>query len=377
MFDSIYTVQRFEHERSTNLEHCILYEKASMAAQSDALDNLVQECFLSCHLATLAKTKSPKTTANAHQRLKRQLRSLLWNFVRASRYDDDCFLQISLRNISYGKDPHTNPYGITRSDLSQIISRLKDCGYIQRHIGFCDRGTGFARSTRIRPSLSLLEDLKTLPKDLAEDYVAPQPVIIRKGMLATLDDASAAHLARMTSTVSQQNEMLRGHSITHPTARAGILFFMEKKKKKNKKQQQRCVKVTSKAVRAVYHADIPERLTYGRIHGGSWQQVPSVFRREILIDGETTVELDYSAQIPHIVAGIQGIALTADPYTLPLDIPFVSRETKREIVKAVVVVALNASDRKSLLRGVRGKIRKLPWETRSSLSLGSGLVLIS
>jgi hypothetical protein len=136
-----------------------------------------------------------------------------------------------------------------------------------------------------------------------------------------------------------------------------------------KEDEIRIARTTKKTLTAIYHADQPGTLTYGRIHGAWWQSIPSRYRRDILIDGEETIELDYSAQVPHIVAGLAGIQLTGDPYTLPLEIPFISAETKREVVKAVVVVALNASDRKSLLRGVRGKIHDLPWESRSGLNL--------
>jgi hypothetical protein len=363
MFDSSYFPQRFEHERSKNLEHSLPYDKSSMASHCVALDDLVQEYFLRCDLVSLAKTKSPKATENAHQRLKRHLRSLLWNLVRAARIHEDCYLRIPLGDSHYRARADGNPHQITRTILSPIIVRLEQCGHLQRHSGFLDRRTRKSRHTRIRPCLSLLDDLKMLPGDLAEDYVVPPAVSIRKGTPTTLDYASAAHLARMTRTVAQQNEMLRGHSITLGCAKGDVLHFLDKE------NNRRCLLVTSKPLRAIYHADIPNKLTYGRIHGGLWQQIPSVFRKEILIDGEPTVELDYSAQIPHIVAGLQKIELEGDPYTISLDLPIISDATRREVVKSVVVVALNASDRKSLLRGVRGKLCKLPWASRSGLAL--------
>ena len=45
MFDAIYHTTTFEHERSTNKEICIPYDKKSMAGHSTALDQLVDQYF--------------------------------------------------------------------------------------------------------------------------------------------------------------------------------------------------------------------------------------------------------------------------------------------------------------------------------------------
>jgi hypothetical protein len=362
MFDAIYHTTTFEHERSTNKEFCIPYDKKSMAGYSTALDQLVDQYFPYSGLKVLLPKKSPKTAIIAEARIKRELRSLFWHFLQAMRVNDDCYVRICLREISYRKSPTNNPHSISR-EISKVVSALEECGTITRCKGFLDRQSGKCKQTRIRPRQLLLDDLKMLPTDIAEDFVEPSTVSIRKGVVDTLDQASASHLARMTSTMTQQNEVLRKHSITLPCAKGGYLTFLDKE------DEQRCIRVMGKSVCAIYHADTPDQLSYGRIHGGMWQRISARYRHQLRIDGEQTIELDYSAQVVHIVAGLAGIQLMDDPYTLPLDIPSISAKTQREIVKAVVVVALNASDRKSLLRGVRGKILKLPWDTRSSLSL--------
>jgi hypothetical protein len=362
MFDAIYHATTFEHERSTNKEFCIPYDKKSMAGHSTALDQMVNEYFLYGGLKVLLPKKSPKTAITAEARIKRELRSLFWHFLQAMRVHNDCYVRICLREISYRKSLTDNPHGISR-EIGKVVSALEECGAITRCKGFLDRRSGKSKQTRIRPRQLLLDDLKTLPTDIVEDFVEPSPVSIRKGIVGTLDHASEAHLTRMENTIARQNEVLRRHSITLPCAKNGYLTFLDKD------DEQRCVKVTGKSVCAIYHADTPDKFSYGRIHGGMWQRIPSRYRHQLCIDGEQTFELDYSAQVVHIVAGLSGIQLTDDPYTLALDIPYISAKTQREIVKTVVVVALNASDRKSLVRGVRGKIRKLPWETRSSLSL--------
>jgi hypothetical protein len=364
MFDAIRHFPVFEHERSTDKSNCIPHNKSSLAGPSTALDDLIHEYFVRSGLRELLPKKSPKTEVTAEQRIKTHLRSLFWHFIMARDIDDDCYVRISLRDSSYRKSDPENPHNITIA-ISKVVSALEKHGFVQRRSGFRDRTTGRTAQTRIRPSLTLMDDLKTLPDDISEIYVSPLAVSIRHGDPTDLDPASARHLDQMEQTISAYNEFLRSHEISIPYAVNGKVAYLDKREKK------RIARTNKKTLTAIYHADQPGTLTYGRIHGGWWQSIPSRFRRDILIDGEETVELDYSGQVPHIVAGLSGIQLTGDPYTLPLEIPFISAETKREVVKAVVVVALNASDRKSLLRGMRGKIRKIAWKDRQELSLSN------
>ncbi|WP_126665504.1 hypothetical protein [Croceibacterium ferulae] len=72
----------------------------------------------------------------------------------------------------------------------------------------------------------------------------------------------------------------------------------------------------------------------GRFYGGWWQGLPKADRARILIDGETTVELDYMAFQPRLCFDLEGHPLPpeVDPYALPgLDM-----ETYREAVKKTV-----------------------------------------
>ncbi|VXB68618.1 conserved hypothetical protein [Brevundimonas sp. G8] len=57
----------------------------------------------------------------------------------------------------------------------------------------------------------------------------------------------------------------------------------------------------------------------GRMYGGHWQGMPKRFRNQLLIDGQPTVELDYSRLHPTMLFNEAGIALpeNLDPYTVP------------------------------------------------------------
>lgn len=359
MFDAIDQANTFEHERSTNKENCIPYNKKSMAGRSTALDELVNEYFVYSGLKVLLPKKSPKAAISAEARIKRELRSLFWHFLQAMRVNDDCYVRICLREISYRKSLTDNPHGISR-EISKVVYALEGCGAIIRCNGFMDRRSGRTKTTRIRPCLTLLEDLKMLPTDIAEVFIEPPAVCIRRGMPENLDHAFAQHLSRMQKTVNDYNEFMRSHTVKIPNEKNGVLVF------RGGDGRPHWVNASGKTLTAIYHANDAGKLSYGRIHGGAWQVIPATYRRSILIDGHDTVELDYSAQVVHIVAGLEGIQLTGDPYAIPLPFTDYDADFAREVVKSAIVIMLNTSNLKAMNGALRNKFRCDPrTENRS------------
>jgi hypothetical protein len=313
------------------------------------MDQLIHEYFVRCGFLNLLPKKSSRTAITAENRIKRILRSLFWHFLQAKEVHDDCYVRISLREVSYRKSATENPHRIT-DQISEIIAILSDRGVIDRCKGFLNRDTMMCKQTRIRPRLTLLEDLKTLPRDIAENYVAPPPVRIRDELPENLDGASAAHMAGMESTLSHYNEFMRSHTVTLPDAPTGSLIY------RDKNSTQRCVTTKRKNLSAIYHVDEPNKLSYGRIHGASWQCIPSEYRKTLLIDGEPTVELDYKAQIVHLVASLDGIQLEGDPYAFPLILPNADSSIARKVAKYAIMIMLSCAKRKSFFGALKNRL---------------------
>jgi len=90
----------------------------------------------------------------------------------------------------------------------------------------------------------------------------------------------------------------------------------------------------------------------GRWYGGWWQNVPSGYRAHLLIDGEETIELDYSGCFIRMLYHREGIDLdpTADVYFLPqIDAAFRAQgmndwEGVRGAVKQLMNILINASE---------------------------------
>ena len=86
----------------------------------------------------------------------------------------------------------------------------------------------------------------------------------------------------------------------------------------------------------------------GRFYGALYQTMPKEFRKDIFIDGEPTVELDYAAHHIRIPYHQEGIDYREDPYLALTDDP-----EERSIFKKLLLIALNAETEKKAVRGFR------------------------
>lgn len=91
----------------------------------------------------------------------------------------------------------------------------------------------------------------------------------------------------------------------------------------------------------------------GRFYGGGYQLVPKKFRPHILLNGEPTVELDYSAHHIRIAYHLEGIDYQDDPYMAMTD-----DDKERKIFKLLFLVILNAETEAKAISGFRNNDRK-------------------
>lgn len=128
----------------------------------------------------------------------------------------------------------------------------------------------------------------------------------------------------------------------------------------------------------------------GRLYGGWWINAPKKLRRKITINGQPTVELDYSGCAIRMLYHERGIDYRADPYALP---PLAAYQEKegleadhyREGVKALMQALINGDyDGKPEMARIEGfsfrpafkrsEIRQMIEEKHKSISgaFGSG-----
>lgn len=109
----------------------------------------------------------------------------------------------------------------------------------------------------------------------------------------------------------------------------------------------------------------------GRFYGALYQTMPKEFRKDILINGEPTVELDYSAHHVRIPYHLEGIDYKDDPYLALTDDP-----EERFLFKKLLLIAINAETESEFTKGFREAFRATSRQTKLSLTNASILSLL-
>jgi len=110
----------------------------------------------------------------------------------------------------------------------------------------------------------------------------------------------------------------------------------------------------------------------GRFYGGWWQQLSKPERKSILIDGQETVELNFSGMLPSLLYAEADVdywsEINIDPYILDNVSPPLAKIATREFCKTLFMAAINAASEQKAMKSVLAKGLTLST-TKSILSL--------
>jgi len=314
-----------------------------------------------------------------------QLQVLLTNLISNHITDPDLYTAVALNNNFYNPKSRYNSQGIGKSFIS-LVKAMADDGWLEFHRGFFDRSSGISRRSRIKPThklLELLEKLETLSRLVAyapnteciilrnedkqdipyEDTDLKQDVI-ELGEYGYRDHFVDGSVIR--NNLTAYNNLLYKTLIDHPT------FPVEGVKMRKGKIFK--INHSDKFVRRIYNRSSFD--WNGRFYGGWWQRIPKKYREGIHIDGQISCEVDYSSchiVILYALAEIDYWKQTdADPYLL--DEYVVPSEQMRDLLKVVVLVAVNAKSRTEAIKAIRDKINrtdrdKFSWFRESNYNL--------
>ena len=146
-------------------------------------------------------------------------------------------------------------------------------------------------------------------------------------------DQTLPHVVEMVKVLRAYNDLLSRTHIHLANIDKPYITRVEKKTGKEIKVQ---ISNASKTVRRVFSRGKWD--CFGRFSGGFWQRVgdkeESPYRRNIRINNEPTVELDYSSLHPNILTVEAGLEPLEDVYTLgyQVDKKF-DQEQQRQIMK--------------------------------------------
>ncbi len=271
-----------------------------------------------------------------------QLKILILNLIKASKHPD------GLLTIPLGAGAYSEMNNVTyRVLVKHHLETLIQMKWLKRHRGYY--GSQDRRLTRVRPYKPLREWLKVLyvdPNDL--ERTAPSRCLFLK------DDKKQG--IPVPPELQEKAEQLETntHKINANMEKTFIDLFADAYELEEINEQ-----MSSKALDDSYqanHLDLSSKYLKrifnnssleegGRFYDGWWQSIPSEHRPLISLNGDFTVEMDYSSIHIHLL-----YALLQRP--CPMDDPYVFgklKRTHRDQTKQLMMMLINASSEKGAL----------------------------
>ena len=360
-----------------NTEHCRLLDVHRHSNYPEV--NEFVDAFWKQHLAPYF----PEPTAGRKSKAKpkAQFKVLFLDLYVAWLEDPELCISIARGDKNFDADSRYN-----KLHISKVIKRVSDAmleqGFIDQKIGT----EGSKKVTRIWALDPLIAYFRTAAFsefhiDVHEDK---ECIVLKDKVIETDSDdkkiESSVELEYKDEDVpfdiNTARELLKSYnSLLRLTqvdiaSRDSPLVTSEHFNRKSKRYETRRVSLRhdNKFVRRIFYRG--NWSLGGRYHGGWWQLVPSELRKDILINDQHTVEVDYSGFHVSIAYGLEGLQPPEDPYTLKTLVEPLNPKQQRQDVKLLVLTAINAKDRKSAYSAFRDEKnreqRRLPKDQKIS-----------
>lgn len=279
------------------------------------------------------------------RRLKNHLKVILTNLYVARRYNPKLYVAISMdKNKYFMSHRYPNLY-LNYRYVTNLICLLRDYGYLEFHTGI--RYDNYGRVSRMKGTSKLYRLFKKYRREGGIVFRRQPPVILRDSNKKNIDfDINIPKIKNIVQNVNKINKCLMRHKV-EAILPAGWCDEIRKEFDAEMRKYEGCTK---------YHRAFNDSSfdLGGRFYGHWSQSIKKNYRGCILIDGEGTVELDYSCLHIFMLYCLEGIATPdGDLYALTgID------KGHRKLIKRAVNMAINADDERSAMQAIHHYIIK-------------------
>lgn len=302
----------------------------------DLLRTSTDERYLSAvdELMSLLKLKNTRLARES-------LLMLLVNLVRLASYRPTHFLYYSRDNNDWAawnkrEALPFNPFRISRK-LVEVVDAMSEAGYVRHVIGHNPR-QGDDKRWAVQSRIGLTPQLQAFIKvhrlrDATTHHASSYPVIqLRDAAGGAVYGAKRIPkvVARSEAFLRRYNAFMGEQDIQLDALNHGV--FLDEV-----------------SVYRVFNRN--DWKCGGRLAGAWWMSCGRELRKAVYMNGESVVELDYTAQHINLLYGLRGLALsTSDPYDI--------HGFNRDVVKAVCLRLINASDVEQAWQACRSEARR-------------------
>lgn len=287
------------------------------------------------------------------KRFKDQLRVLLLDLYVAWKTDPTLSLGVQMGIGEWKTSSRYNALFLSNV-IPKLVHKLHDEGMIHLSKGsYTAPGAHGNRTTRIQaagPLIALFREHDVALPDL-EPPRAKELVVLRDRKNKDIEYVYTPLTQIWRESLSRYNELLWSSFIDVPSLDDPIITRAIKEGSRKGQDQRIAIGGNDFAVRRVFSRG--NWASNGRFFGGWWQQVSKELRRQIHINNEPTVEIDFKGLHVAILSKEQGHPMAGDPYSLPAAVFPEDILDQRTALKQLILTAINAKSAKSAYQAFR------------------------
>ncbi len=282
---------------------------------------------------------------------KRHIHTIILNLYTNWTVSPEMYTAYHRRKGSYRPADRYNSLHISFTTV-QIVDGLETLGYLESRMGFYDRRVnGHSRASRMRATPKLIH--------LMHSEYAVQPTMIstapnRESIILRKPNHEGKKLDIEYTDTELTNQMRRDlnkYNSLIQKIHLDINCYKDILAERGSK-----IDLTKRFVRRIFSNGRWDH--GGRFYGGWWQNLESEYRKEIIINYEPSIELDYSGLHIAILYTLEGIDFEAEGYPDPYSLPDIRPSSAlRRLLKTVLLTALNADNLRATVQAVQNEIQ--------------------
>jgi hypothetical protein len=301
-----------------------------------------------------AEIKALPSFKRWHSRYSDHLRVIILNLIYCYQSGEDVDVAYFRGKYKYQKPKRYSKLALRYDSIVKIADALlDDLGYIQGKKGYYNRikKSGEISRMKFTPSLIVIYNKYMGKKRLTIREEVVETIILRdinKEFVDYKDDATITELRKKLKIINYQyKDNFIGLYITDEMFEELCLDV----KDKGYGQYKTTDFSRNTLVRVFNNSSFCEG---GRFYRGWWQSIPSVYRKHIRINDETTCELDFSGMHINMIYASEGLPLPkGDVYELD-DVPVEARP----VLKGILQIILNAPSEQKARQAIYKKFPK-------------------
>ena len=298
-----------------------------------------------------------KTTGN----IKDQFRALMLDLYVCWLEDSETYLGIHLAKNAYQLDSRYNRLHISFK-ITTLAHQCNQLGWLDwLNFSYSGPGSKGNRTTRIRASDQLIHLFKkcgiqldhfTFMPDrecilLTDKDPDPDATILRQEGKTLVRYMDTEHTIEMRDELMAYNQLLAQTHIDVASLHEPVVIRKVKRGPYAGRTQRIRIGQHNKFVRRIFSRGSWQ--AHGRSYGGFWQQISEALRKDIYINGEPTIEIDFKALHVSLIYALDLNEIwpySKDPFTLSSQVSFApDAATQRNWIKLLVLQSLNADCR--------------------------------